>query len=104
MSKGAPAAGLNCSICFSANPDPSPSCPPPTALCRARIHALEKQLAKMAPEGLVEFNAGVRSCMIEYDLRRITLPALLDAIAEADAAIGNVKARRGATPSHTLLP
>jgi hypothetical protein len=55
------------------------------------VHALEKELAAMAPSGLVETNAGVRSCMIEYEQREMTLPALLGAIKAADAAIGNVK-------------
>lgn len=66
----------------------------PPSTRRARIHALEKQLASMAAVGLVETNAGVRSCMIEYELRQIALPALLDLITRADAAIGDVAVRR----------
>ena len=50
----------------------------------------------MAPVGLVECNAGVRSLMIEYEQRNLTLPALLDVIKTADAAIGNVAVRGGA--------
>jgi allophanate hydrolase subunit 1 len=45
----------------------------------------------MAPLGLVETNAGVRSCMIEYEQRQMTLPVLLETIQKADTAIGNVK-------------
>jgi hypothetical protein len=43
---------------------------------------------------------GVRSCMIEYDQRKLSLPALLDLIERADAAIGDVQVRRpaGRTP------
>ncbi|KIZ06735.1 UreA carboxylase [Monoraphidium neglectum] len=57
---------------------------------RARIHALEKELAALSLAGLVETSAGVRSVMIEYDQRALVLPDLLDAIARADGAIGNV--------------
>lgn len=58
--------------------------------CRARVHALEKELASRNLSGLVETNAGVRSCMIEYDQRKMPLPTLLNNIREADAAIGDV--------------
>jgi len=61
---------------------------------------MEKKLVEMAPAGLVETNAGVRSCMIEYDQRIMPLPSLLAAIKEADAAIGNVHVR----PSPVLQP
>jgi urea carboxylase len=57
---------------------------------RARIHCLEKQLAAADLAGLVETNAGVRSVMIEYDARTLSLPGLLAAIEAADAAIGDV--------------
>ncbi|KAI8468536.1 MAG: allophanate hydrolase subunit 2-domain-containing protein [Monoraphidium minutum] len=57
---------------------------------RARIHAMEKALTALAPPGLVECSAGVRSMMIEYDLRTLPLPGLLDVITKADASIGNV--------------
>lgn len=57
---------------------------------RARIHCLEKQLAAADLAGLVETNAGVRSVMIEYDARTLSLPSLLAAIEAADAAIGDV--------------
>jgi urea carboxylase len=63
---------------------------------RARIHCLERALATAAHDGLVETNAGVRSVMIEYDARRLTLPALLSAVLAADASIGDVE--------HMVLP
>lgn len=44
----------------------------------------------MAPKGLVETCAGVRSCMVEYEQRELPLPALLAAIEAADASIGDV--------------
>lgn len=63
---------------------------------RARIHCLEKELAAAAATGLVENNAGVRSVMIEYDARHLSLPDLLALIERADAAIGDV--------AHMVLP
>jgi urea carboxylase len=63
---------------------------------RARIHCLEKELAAAATTGLVETNAGVRSVMIEYDARQLSLPDLLALIEKADAAIGDV--------AHMVLP
>jgi len=63
---------------------------------RVRIHCLEQQLAAAKAPGLVETNAGVRSCMIEYDQRSLALPQLLELIQKADAAIGDVK--------HMVLP
>lgn len=63
---------------------------------RARIHCLEKELAAAAAPGLVETNAGVRSVMIEYDARHLSLPDLLALIERADAAIGDV--------AHMVLP
>jgi hypothetical protein len=64
---------------------------------RVRIHCLEEQLAAAKAPGLVETNAGVRSCMIEYDQRSLALPQLLQLIQKADASIGDVKV------SHTYL-
>jgi urea carboxylase len=63
---------------------------------RARIHCLEKELAAANKPGLVETNAGVRSVMIEYDARTLSLPDLLALIDSADAAIGDV--------AHMVLP
>lgn len=63
---------------------------------RARIHALEKQLAAAGAPGLVETNAGVRSVMIEYEPRLLPLPGLLALVEGADAAIGDV--------AHMVLP
>lgn len=63
---------------------------------RARIHCLEKQLAAANKPGLVETNAGVRSVMIEYDARSLSLPELLALIESADASIGDV--------AHMVLP
>lgn len=63
---------------------------------RARIHCLEQQLAAANVSGLVETNAGVRSVMIEYDARQLTLPDLLKLVSTADARIGDV--------AHMVLP
>jgi allophanate hydrolase subunit 1 len=63
---------------------------------RARVHCLEKELAAASKNGLVETNAGVRSVMIEYDARALSLPDLLASIEAADAAIGDV--------AHMVLP
>lgn len=63
---------------------------------RARIHCLEQQLAARNVAGLVETNAGVRSVMIEYDARKLSLPSLLGLISSADAHIGDV--------AHMVLP
>lgn len=63
---------------------------------RARIHCLEKELAAAGIAGLVETNAGVRSVMIEYDARKLSLPDLLAHVESADAAIGDV--------AHMVLP
>ena len=73
-------------------PAPTPPRPPPRS---ARVHALERELASMGVAGLVETNAGVRSCMIEYEQRVLPLPGLLDAVTRADASIGDVSVRHG---------
>ncbi|KAL3134817.1 hypothetical protein ABBQ32_007791 [Trebouxia sp. C0010 RCD-2024] len=51
---------------------------------RVRIHELEKYLANQKVEGLVETSPGVRSCMIEYDLRVLPLTSLLKTLLDAE--------------------
>lgn len=44
---------------------------------RIRVSALQAHLARLALDGLMEISPGVRSALIEYDPRRLELPALL---------------------------
>lgn len=44
---------------------------------RVRVHCLEAWLKDANVAGLMETSPGVRSCMIEYDVRRLTLSRLL---------------------------
>ncbi|KAG2435985.1 hypothetical protein HYH02_011698 [Chlamydomonas schloesseri] len=58
---------------------------------RVRVHCLMKTLADMAAAGefpgLVETSPGVRSCMIEYDIAKISPGRLLQVLEAAEARI-----------------
>lgn len=52
-------------------------------------------------EGLVETSPGVRSCMVEYDQRRLSLTVLLDHLIKIEKSLPAVSSRTRAPP---LLP
>lgn len=59
------------------------------------VQAARADVAPRCPclqiEGVVETNPGVRSCMIEYDQRRISLAKLMETIELADSQLPSAK-------------
>lgn len=67
---------------------------------RVRVHSLEAWLRAANLDGLVETSPGVRSCMIEYDARRLPLPTLLAALLKAETELPD--AHNAILPSRVL--
>lgn len=51
---------------------------------RVRVHSLQQWIKDSGLEGVVETSPGVRSCMVEYDMRKLSTAALLDALVGAE--------------------
>ena len=58
---------------------------------RVRVHYLEQWIKQAGIEGVVETSPGVRSLMIEYDVRLLPLAKLLEALDRAEAELPDVK-------------
>ncbi|HLO79119.1 MAG TPA: urea carboxylase [Magnetospirillum sp.] len=56
---------------------------------RFRVHALMAELRRLAPAGIVDLTPGIRSLQVHYDSRVLPLHALLQLLAEAEAALPN---------------
>ncbi|MGJ7604032.1 urea carboxylase [Variovorax sp. LT1R20] len=56
---------------------------------RMRIHALHAALQARALDGVIDLTPGIRSLQVHFDPRRLARTALLDAIVEADDALGD---------------
>lgn len=54
---------------------------------RVRVNCMEEALKRASIPGFIESSPGVRSLMVEYDMRQITPPALLQALQELDMAL-----------------
>jgi urea carboxylase len=54
---------------------------------RFRVHALQQALVRRGLDGVVDLTPGIRSLQIHYDDARLPRERLLDAVAEAEAAL-----------------
>lgn len=54
---------------------------------RVRVHCLEAWLKEANVSGLMETSPGVRSCMIEYDVRKLRLSQLLKVRSSASCSL-----------------
>lgn len=54
---------------------------------RVRVHCLQQALEQAQVPGFIEASPGVRSLMVEYDMRKVTPASLLDTLARLDASL-----------------
>ncbi|MEW5305221.1 MAG: hypothetical protein WDW36_007777 [Sanguina aurantia] len=67
---------------------------------RVRVHCLEAWLKGANVAGLMETSPGVRSCMVEYDVRKLTLSRLLKLLVSAELVLPDVSTM--VLPSRTV--
>jgi urea carboxylase len=58
---------------------------------RFRVHALENQLRALALTGILDITPGVRSLHIHYDGRKLTRPALIEALDHCETRIPDLE-------------